>query len=296
MFSGQFSGSACVKSWLWKFGDGDSSNQKNATHLFSKNGVFPVQLIVTDTNNCKSDISENDLTVHPLPVVNFKLPKICLSDPFAAFTDSSSISNQSENQFAYSWNFGDPSSGPNNFSAQQNPIHKYHATGNYSIQLSITSNSGCINDTTKIFTVNGVVPKASFDIDNQGNICSNDLLNITNSSTVDFGNIVKVEIYWDYTNNLSLSTIDNDPAPGKNYTNDYSKIINQHSQDYTIKYVAYSGINCVDETSKTITIYKNPKVVFTALPAICFETPPFLILMLQKHPAMLVLAFSQGMG
>ena len=234
-------------------------------------------MVVKDQNNCYSDTNSIVLNIHPLPKVDFGLPKICLTDPYAQFLDSSTISDHTENQFIYKWTFGDAPSGSANQSGLQNPKHTYTAVGHYTIHLLVTSNNGCENDSTKIFTVNGAVPRALFSINNSGTICSKDKFSITNTSTVDFGNIVKVEVYWDYLNNPSLKTIDNDPQPGKIYSVDYSSFIHQASQNFSIRYVAYSGINCVNETTKEITVFKNPEVSFFALEPVCFETPPFTI-------------------
>ena len=276
-FTDQSTGIVPITKWQWQFGDGTTSTIQNPTHEFGNAGTYTTSLVVTDQNNCSSDTNSFVLNIHPLPKVDFGLPKICLTDPYAQFNDSSTISDHSENQFIYQWTFGDPLSGAANHSTVQNPRHSYTSVGHYTIQLQVTSNNGCINDSTKIFTVNGAVPRALFSINNTGNICSKDLFSITNTSTVDFGNIVKVEVYWDYLNNPSWKTTDNEPQPGKFYSADYSSHVAQASQNFTIRYVAYSGINCVNETTRAITVYKNPEVSFLALTPVCFETPAFTI-------------------
>ncbi|HEX8609620.1 MAG TPA: PKD domain-containing protein, partial [Pedobacter sp.] len=44
---------ATPTSWLWNFGDGDTSIVQNPSHLFDSAGVYNVQLISTNTNGCK---------------------------------------------------------------------------------------------------------------------------------------------------------------------------------------------------------------------------------------------------
>ena len=39
-------------SWLWSFGDGNTSNIANPTHTFAQSGTYMVQLIVSDTATC----------------------------------------------------------------------------------------------------------------------------------------------------------------------------------------------------------------------------------------------------
>ena len=84
-------------------------------------------------------------------------------------------------------------------------------------------------------------------------------------------------MYWDYLNNPSWKLTDNDPQPGKIYSADYSSYVTLPSQKFTIRYVAYSGINCVNESSQDVTVFKNPEVSFLALDPVCFETAAFTI-------------------
>ncbi len=46
--TGQFS------SWLWDFGDGGQSDQKDPTHVFLQAGEFHVTLTATDANGVKT--------------------------------------------------------------------------------------------------------------------------------------------------------------------------------------------------------------------------------------------------
>lgn len=43
---------------------------------------------------------------------------------------------------AYSWDFGDPASGPDNFSTDVNPAHTFSAPGNYQVSLTVSFLSG----------------------------------------------------------------------------------------------------------------------------------------------------------
>src|SRR6185295_3255904 len=95
------------------------------------------------------------------------------------------------------WDFGDPSSGPLNTSNLQNPQHRYNAIGFYTAKLIVTSNIGCVDSISQTFTVNGDIPVANFNALNPANLCANDSVAIQDASTVNFGNITKLEIYWD---------------------------------------------------------------------------------------------------
>jgi gliding motility-associated-like protein len=213
--------------------------------------------------------------------VNFHLPAVCLTDPYASFKDSSFIADHTEGSFVFLWNFDDSASGTENVSLLENPKHTFHSTGYYNIQLSIQSQQGCMNDTTKIFTVNGAIPKASFMLLNPSPLCSYDTLILKNNSSVDFGSIVKTEIYWDNIFNPSSKETDKSPYPGKTYSFNYGTL--DHSfRDYQIRMVSYSGINCISDTIETVRINRSPSIAFNALSPVCEDKPSFLISQAQE--------------
>ncbi|MGI6341961.1 MAG: PKD domain-containing protein [Bacteroidales bacterium] len=61
-FTDQSSGNPVA--WLWKFGDGDTSNVQNPVHTYTQEGNYSVRLVVTDSNNNKySLVKENYIKV-----------------------------------------------------------------------------------------------------------------------------------------------------------------------------------------------------------------------------------------
>ncbi len=54
-----------IVSWLWDFGDGDSSPEQNPTHLYTEAGTYDVSLTVQEADaDSDSEIKESYLTVH----------------------------------------------------------------------------------------------------------------------------------------------------------------------------------------------------------------------------------------
>ncbi len=47
-----------IVSWLWHFGDGDSSMVQNPTHIYNAGGIYTVILVVTDAFGCSDTITE----------------------------------------------------------------------------------------------------------------------------------------------------------------------------------------------------------------------------------------------
>ena len=260
----------------WFFGDGTNSAAATPRHAYAQAGTYNDTLVVLTDKGC-TDTTIQTLAVHNLPHPAFVLPKVCLSDPFASFTDASTIADSTESGFAYKWHFGDPGATAANpdSSTQQNPKHSYTATGVYSVRLMVTSNNGCVADTTEPFTVNGAFPKASFVLNNGGSICSNAGLVLTDNSTVNFGDITNIEVYWDYTNDTLNRLVDDSTRQGKQYTTQYPVFDDPALKSYSIRYLASSGINCVSEIDTVVTVLASPLLVFDTIGPVCQGTAPY---------------------
>ncbi|MEO6314113.1 MAG: PKD domain-containing protein [Chitinophagaceae bacterium] len=266
-------GSTIVK-WYWNFGDNSPAviQTSNAPlqHFYTATGVYNVTLQVEINSGCKSAVATLPVSVNVLPVANFSAPDICLSDPVAQFYDSSSIADNSQANFTYLWDFG------NGFSDnQKNGRGIFTAAAVYDVKLTVTSKDGCVKDTTKKFTVNGAAPMAIFTVNNTTQFCSNKAISITDASTVDFGRIIRTEIYWDYTGNPLAKTVDSFPAKGTTYTYAYPAFSSPASKSYQVRYVVYSGTNCVSQASATIDLKAVPQLVFDAQTPVCEEAAPF---------------------
>jgi hypothetical protein len=51
-------------SWLWEFGDGNTSGVQNPTHIFNSIGVFSTKLTVTNSSNCTDQFLENVVIIN----------------------------------------------------------------------------------------------------------------------------------------------------------------------------------------------------------------------------------------
>ena len=267
-----------LQKWSWDFGDGNKDSITSPVHVFDSAAGYGVSLRVQNSKGCKNSITK-EVVINPLPKPDFLLPAICLADPFATFINTSSINSNNQQQLSYSWNFGDANATPlnPNTSFQQSPKHSYISVGVYPVQLTVTSAAGCAKDTVKNFTVNGSLPVADFIIDTAQNFCSNNDIILTDNSSVNFGSITKREIYWDFINEPSVKIIDSLPFATKIYKHRYDNFNTPSTKTVTIKYIVYSGINCVDETLQKITLKIAPVIQFTSLNNICDNVTPFLL-------------------
>lgn len=137
-----------AQSYVWAFGDGQTSKEKNPIHAYAKAGTYKVQL--TATNITKSNtysqnvtISQTDIT----PTAKFSYNKNGLIVTF---------SNSSANAQSYKWEFGDGQT-----STADNPSHTYSNYGTYNVTLTAINDSKS-NATSQSITLTEVAPKASF--------------------------------------------------------------------------------------------------------------------------------------
>jgi gliding motility-associated-like protein len=276
---GSTSASGNIISWAWNLADGTAfTNTTNAgfTHTFTASGTYKISLKTVTNKGC-SDSTSKQIGITPTPSVGFIVPDNCVNDPAVQFKDTSSIADGTQSQFLYLWNFGDPNANPANpnTSALKNPNHKYISTGNYNVALTVASSAGCISSITQPFTINGALPKSIFAISGGSQQCSNNQVSVVNSSTVDFGNVVKMEIYWDYSNDPTNKTTIIRPVSGAVYSHTYPEFFSPTTKDYNITVVAYSGDNCLNTSSQILTLKATPQLLFTALTNICANEPSF---------------------
>jgi PKD domain/Ig-like domain CHU_C associated len=95
-------------------------------------GAYTLTLTATDPSG---NVFTYCLTVNvkDKPVANFTFtPNNVCAGSTISFTNTTTFSGGG---VAYSWNFGDPASGSNNYSTATNPTHIYNAAGTYTVTL-----------------------------------------------------------------------------------------------------------------------------------------------------------------
>jgi PGF-pre-PGF domain-containing protein len=124
-------------SWFWKFGDGNTSNERNPTHNYSEAGNYTVVLTVNNGNHSNSTtlniiVQQDKDQENILPVADFNTNTTSGYAPLSVqYTDIS------QNENGWNWDFGD-----GNNSTEQNPIHTYSTTGTYTVTLTATNENG----------------------------------------------------------------------------------------------------------------------------------------------------------
>lgn len=122
-------------SCLWIFGDGGSSNNRDAEWVFDVEGEYKVVLKALCSSGLPL-IYSTIITVHPKPSARFEISqeKVIIPD------DEIQFLNYSTDAVKYFWDFGD-----GNTSELFEPIHRYAKFEKYSIKLVVTSEYGCMD-------------------------------------------------------------------------------------------------------------------------------------------------------
>lgn len=270
-----------LNSWTWNFADGSPVDiAQSPTHIFAVAGTYQVKLTVKTNNGCVSPQITKPVVVNAKPLAGFIDPEVCLSDTYAQFTDTSKVGGVLLGVGStWAWKFDDVASGPvNNISSLQHPQHSYSTIGTKNVELIVTSPAGCKDTIIQSFFVNGDIPVANLSVVNPAGLCANDSVAINNTSTVNVGSVVKVEIYWDNTGAPGTFETDDLPYPGKRYTHLYPNFQAPLTKTYTIRFRAYSGATCINDKFQDIVINAAPKVQFITIPDTCLNVTPFPIL------------------
>lgn len=150
-FTDNSTSSSPVISWLWDFGDGNTSTQQNPSHTYAATGNYTVCLTAVTNCGVDSTCASINVNVCSNPTAAFSETN---NDPSFDFTDGSTTTGI----VTYSWDFGD-----GNTSTQQNPTHTYVDNGTYTVTLTITDDCGTATVTSTVTVNNGCTdPVAGF--------------------------------------------------------------------------------------------------------------------------------------
>ncbi|MEL6843107.1 MAG: PKD domain-containing protein, partial [Bacteroidota bacterium] len=140
-FADQSLASDQIVSWLWDFGDGDSSVLQNPTHVYDSSGYFTVSLTVTDINGCTHTVVKEDDIFATQPTADFTVNPSVNCPNF----NSTFITLSQGYGLSYYWEMGDGGT-----SLLANTLHSYADTGYYDVSLQVVDVNGCRDSITKV--------------------------------------------------------------------------------------------------------------------------------------------------
>ncbi|MBW6483437.1 MAG: PKD domain-containing protein [Vicingaceae bacterium] len=236
MVSNMFTSNSLAQ-WNWDFGDGvGASTQQHPVYTYGQSGTFQATLTVTTNNGCTHDTTI-DVTVHPLPQVNFgDVTEDCGPVMCVNFTNTSSITSGTITSWL--WDFGDGVS-----STSITPAHCYEnnssaTVSTFDVTLTAISNQQCV---TSVFMPQMITiypkPFADFTYSPMETDIYDSEITFTDLS------VVADQWNWDFGDEASAVI----PHPVHQYLD---------SGSYTVVLQIENQYGCRDTTQKTVKI--NP--------------------------------------
>lgn len=124
--------------WLWEFGDGETSDEQNPSHEYANGGKYSVSLTVENEHgkDKETKLSFIDVEVLTGPTADFSATPVSGQDPLTVkFTDKSEPGSSDITSWA--WDFGDGAT-----ENTQNPTHTYTKLGKHTVALTVTTSVG----------------------------------------------------------------------------------------------------------------------------------------------------------
>jgi gliding motility-associated-like protein len=238
-----------ITQWDWDFqnnGTVDNTAQ-NPTNGYPSAGTYTAELLVTTALGCV-DSTTMQVVVDPVPVASFTASNECLGTATTIVNNSSVLTGAI---IGWEWDYGDALG----TSIIQNPAaYTYASSGNYTITLTVTSDSGCTNTTTVNIDVYNM-PTAAFTVNNE---CLNVAASFADNSNGNGGVITNWD--WDFDGNGTTDDINQNPT-------------NLFPSDgiYNVELIVSTGFGCADTIIQPIEIYPMPVANFSFINA-CYGT------------------------
>ncbi len=149
-------GASFIDSYLWDFGDGNTSEEQFPVHEYMIPGNLPITLTITDNNGCM-DTSVQTINYFPVPAQLLIEPSEVLGCvPQEVLIDN--LSFPIDETYTINWDLGDGSN-----STAVSPLYTYTEPGTYSLSVDITSPIGCsTSGAWSNIIVMRVTPEAGF--------------------------------------------------------------------------------------------------------------------------------------
>lgn len=232
-------------SYVWDFGDGASSTLANPTHEYAMDGDYSVLLVATTAPGCVDSLRQT-ATVYANPIANFEATSECLNEP-NQFSNLST--NGTGTQLTYQWNFSGGGS-----STLQDPNFVFGEYGLHEVELMVTDELGCTDDTTASVLVHAL-PVASFVHDS---ICEKERIFLDNLSYVPDSSSIR-RYAWVFGN-------------GRTSTDFLPNIRILEMGNYSAFLKVTTEFGCLDSTLSTIEVYPLPVADFVVEPACMFDS------------------------
>ncbi len=226
-----------IVSWIWDFGDGDSSFQPSPQHLYDSVDNYLVTLYAETDKGCGDTLQRKVQILH-LPKSEFRTIGYCENEEVRFLNQSTS---ESGNIIGHLWNFGDPAS-QDNSSNRRNPFHAYDTLGTYTVSLITTTNFGCKDTLNKNISIEAT-PHIDYAI--QG-LCFGDSTGFLNQTVIAKGGIK--EYLWEVNN--------------QRITSEHAKVLFLDPGKHEFSLRVISDSLCISKIKEEVEIFEPPLADF----------------------------------
>ena len=228
-----------IVSWLWDFGDGNSSTSQSPVYTYGQYGIYNVTLTIVNSFGCSDSITQT-VIVYAAVIANFDSATICTQTPLT-FNNTSQILLPGIT-VTWHWDFGD-----GNTSSDSLPTHTYNLPGIYNVTLIVSMASG-IADTAIHQIIVIETPIADFTFTE---VCWGDTLTSFHDNS--YSSVPLVQWQW----NLGDGTLSGQPNVSHNYL--------QYGT-YNVQLIVSNSNGCIDSINKNVRVFDVPSVSFDASP------------------------------
>jgi gliding motility-associated-like protein len=232
-------------SFVWDFGDGSPLvrvDGRPVSHAFPAPGSYKVRLLLRDTAYCNApDYKDSVLNI----ATNVKAAIDPVRD--ICVPDTVEVKNSSAGGQQFFWDFGDPSSGSNNFSNLSTPPpHIYTSPGTYTIKLKVIDSATCniVDSTTASFKAFAQPVAAIGSVSPQPPVV-NAPLTFTNTSSPD-----ATMFRWEFGDGDFLVTPSRAPV-----NHEFNE-----SKTYTVLLIASNANGCQDTAMRQVNALVEPAI------------------------------------
>ena len=223
-------------SYVWDFGDGQTSTERDPHHNYTANGSYTVTLSAVNTSGCRDTVRKKNVIVLGNTQTQFTIPaSVCAGQPFFPINTSTPA------PVAVHWDFGDGST-----STEMSPQKSYASGGTFTIKM-VNRFATCADSINKLITILSK-PAAAFTTDRNYSCSIPAAIQFTNTTAG------AVSSQWDFGDG-STSTAAN------------PQHVYQAFGLYTVKLIVTGANGCTDTlVKKELIRVKRPQVQIRNMP------------------------------
>lgn len=225
--------SGAITSYSWNFGNGNTTTSVNPVYAYTVGGTYFIDLTATSDQNCTTT-ANHTLVIYPEPIADFSVSNGCQSSVLQ-FANNSQIASPDNIPF-YNWDFGN-----GGVSSLPNPSFSYTNAGNFVVNLTATSNHGCVDSHTAPVTVYPLPTVAVL----ASSVCPGFATTFTNSTSG------ALTYSWNFGDG---SPSGGGLSPIHNYT---------ATNNYLVQLTAISNQSCLSTGTAVAVVYPHPNINFS---------------------------------